>query len=1083
MIPENFKTALNIASKQLPEFITGGYLTLNTSTGLPEEVKPYENFIAFLEAYYEWLAETGNIEDRTKNLLNYKDIDKTLDEFEQFFYNEFLKYFPEETLANKRELVKLSKEFYRRKSTTAAFKFLFRALYNTDCHLYNTRESILIASDGKWVQSYYVRLKTVDTRFLKINGLKVLGETSKASAKIERSYFKEGYLEVQISDFSRKFFSGESIKIVDNFLNDVYFDTSGNIVTQEEGVILTGKLLGNIERVLVNPNFRGLFYKVGDPVLFVGGLNPAAEEPMEAEAQVSRVSTGYLKAINVIDGSNGFQMPPNTSIIIDGQNGAGAKANVSAVDLTNPANVYFAGAEVILPYKDVLLNGAYGFPKMPNANSETKLIDAFEVLNATTYPIKTVLLENGGSGFVGVPDVTAKSYLKAPSLPPINIKELGILAPIRINYPGFNYSNGDTILINGGIGIGAFANVSLVDANGTIQKISYIQKPEFLYPFGGMGYTASNLPTATIISQNNKIFSYTTTGISSNSSTSIALDSVANVKVGMYITGNGIQSFVSTFNSGFTSNTLVTSVNESTKVITVSTPLNNQNSIGDSYDFNGEAQIVITGILGDGAILQADTDIAGQVLDIELTNSGQDYISEPEVYLDIIDFRVSIYDEDFVYPTLGTKVYRSADGDPFKAEFTAKYFNMLPTEDSRFYKLRVYSYYGKIVNTTNTLLYVGNKRVEVDTNPARDNGTFLGYSKGVLQHGNGGAKANAVFEKGSVSGLGKYLNTDGFLSSDKVLESNIYNDFTYFLTVDKSFSAYKEVVKNILHPGGTQLIGRNSIKTKEGALFTSNTSPLRQIELKEVTYPLVYGVLSNTNILSVEDLNESLTGIPLSQVLTKGNYIALTSTNGEKTYTQIDDFYDSNNNIILKDHYLVEYANVGYGYTNGNSFIVTSLTDKFDLINNGIYSNTNNKLLDIVYPEDKLKIKNNTIKTINDVDYDVGDWIIYANTNLTVAGNADSPVLFSITRNFTANSILIDYSELEYKFLQGFGIMVTGANIDGVNLQTESGSNILVRIGAGYTTTEVSNYFIGVDGKQLTTENGTTKVTIPPILN
>ena len=41
----------------------------------------YANFIAFLQAYYSWLEESGNVRDVTCNLLNYRDIDSTTDQF------------------------------------------------------------------------------------------------------------------------------------------------------------------------------------------------------------------------------------------------------------------------------------------------------------------------------------------------------------------------------------------------------------------------------------------------------------------------------------------------------------------------------------------------------------------------------------------------------------------------------------------------------------------------------------------------------------------------------------------------------------------------------------------------------------------------------------------------------------------------------------------------------------------------------------------------------------------------------------------------------------------------------------------
>ena len=70
------KTSLLIPA-QLPEFV--------------RDNPDYANFNLFLKAYYEWMEENGNVTERTKNLLNYKDIDKTTSEFIDYFTNKLLR--------------------------------------------------------------------------------------------------------------------------------------------------------------------------------------------------------------------------------------------------------------------------------------------------------------------------------------------------------------------------------------------------------------------------------------------------------------------------------------------------------------------------------------------------------------------------------------------------------------------------------------------------------------------------------------------------------------------------------------------------------------------------------------------------------------------------------------------------------------------------------------------------------------------------------------------------------------------------------------------------------------------------------
>ena len=50
---------------------------------LPEYIREdpsYGNFVLFLQSYYEWLEQQDNVLDRSKNLLNYKDVNNTSNE-------------------------------------------------------------------------------------------------------------------------------------------------------------------------------------------------------------------------------------------------------------------------------------------------------------------------------------------------------------------------------------------------------------------------------------------------------------------------------------------------------------------------------------------------------------------------------------------------------------------------------------------------------------------------------------------------------------------------------------------------------------------------------------------------------------------------------------------------------------------------------------------------------------------------------------------------------------------------------------------------------------------------------------------
>ena len=248
MITNGQKTSFLIPS-QLPEFI--------------RDNPDYDKFVSFLQAYYEWMEQTGNVTDRTKNILNYKDIDRTSSEFLDYYVNEFLPYFPKDSLISADKAVKIAKQLYQSKGTPSSFKFLFRVLYNSDFEYYNTKDSVLRASDGKWYVAKSLKLATTEDRFLSIKNYRIIGETSKSIAVIENSVLAGSKTEVFISNIERLFQSGEMVRVVDNNNQDV-------IINDEP---LRAKLVGQISQVKINSSNRGLLYQPHDPVILYDGLN------------------------------------------------------------------------------------------------------------------------------------------------------------------------------------------------------------------------------------------------------------------------------------------------------------------------------------------------------------------------------------------------------------------------------------------------------------------------------------------------------------------------------------------------------------------------------------------------------------------------------------------------------------------------------------------------------------------------------------------------------------------------------------------------------------------------------------------
>lgn len=118
---------------------------------LPEFIREdYQTFVAFLEAYYEYL-ELNTITD----FQTVSDIDTTLDSFIKYFKNELALNFPALNIGDRFLLPKI-KELYTSKGSEASFKLLFRLLYNKDVDVKYPSTQMLRVSDGKWIQQLSV---------------------------------------------------------------------------------------------------------------------------------------------------------------------------------------------------------------------------------------------------------------------------------------------------------------------------------------------------------------------------------------------------------------------------------------------------------------------------------------------------------------------------------------------------------------------------------------------------------------------------------------------------------------------------------------------------------------------------------------------------------------------------------------------------------------------------------------------------------------------------------------------------------------------------------------------------------------
>lgn len=467
----------NLVASQLPFFVRNDH----------------ENFVAFLEAYYEFLEQQNGVNNLTKNLLNQSDVDMT-DLFVENFYNNFLPFIPKDTAVDKTLILKHIKDFYRSRGTEKSIRFLMRILFNEDVDFYYPQRDILRVSDGKWFQEKSIKIEDLEVDGIANNQLgietkfisrRISGNTSNAYALVESSssYYEGTSLvrELKLSNQYRNFGFGERI-------------TSSFFENGIEKTLAANLFSGSINTVKV---INGGTRYVQNQVIIIESNTGSG-----ANIIVSSVSSGDLTSIVALNGGAGFQV--NSQVLITGGGGTGAAASISSVSADNfyhpnSYNIIYTTIQSIASAN--ISNTNYGeyFSGFTNpANANTTLANSLSYfVYANTGPITGILLYNIGSGYSGAPSITAQANTR--------VRTLGILGKMRIVNGGTGYYIGDTIeFINvpGGTGSGANAIVSNVDTSqsNTISAVRFVNVPGQIT--GGSGYDQLYLPIANVVSSN-----------------------------------------------------------------------------------------------------------------------------------------------------------------------------------------------------------------------------------------------------------------------------------------------------------------------------------------------------------------------------------------------------------------------------------------------------------------------------------------------------------------------------------------------------------------------------------------------------
>ena len=126
---------------------------------LPEFVQnEYTGFVTFLEGYYRFLDQSGQVNNFLLSAKDYSDVDTTLEAFIEQFRSQYAVDIPKNVLVNQRRLVKLIRDFYESKGAEDSIELLFKILYDETVEFFYPSTHILKASDGVWIEDVIIRI-------------------------------------------------------------------------------------------------------------------------------------------------------------------------------------------------------------------------------------------------------------------------------------------------------------------------------------------------------------------------------------------------------------------------------------------------------------------------------------------------------------------------------------------------------------------------------------------------------------------------------------------------------------------------------------------------------------------------------------------------------------------------------------------------------------------------------------------------------------------------------------------------------------------------------------------------------------
>ena len=261
----------------------------------------------------------GNPIQNIQQLLEYANVDKTLNDFLDQFRDSYLTAVPN-TLASgvsKRKLIKSIRDLYRAKGTRDGHEAFFRLLFGETPEIFYPTDNLLKISAGEWTSNTIIRVVATTNNPANLVGQTITQTVNEAIGAASATASVEGTLQIQEGEItvfelilnpdsvSGTFVQGAEITGIDNLDIDV-------AITATVQAIITGSTVIN----------GGAFYSTGDVI------NVTSTTGKEASIQIVDVGSGEVDEV-IID-SPGINYAIGQDLFFDNTNteGSGASAKI-----------------------------------------------------------------------------------------------------------------------------------------------------------------------------------------------------------------------------------------------------------------------------------------------------------------------------------------------------------------------------------------------------------------------------------------------------------------------------------------------------------------------------------------------------------------------------------------------------------------------------------------------------------------------------------------------------------------------------------------------------------------------------------